>query len=418
MSATRGSLCTRRRRIVAISAVALCVALFAAALAEVREPARGSARQVASIPFELIENKIVIRGQINGSRELRLVFDTGMIGGALLNNPALAREIGLEMDGQVTAAGVGAGKTVSAGLARGARIRLGDVEFAQQTVVVMPEDSDYSRATRLLPFDGIVGYSLLDRYVCRIDHDAKRLTLYRKKGYRYEGQGTEVPIVVQAQKSYVVAELVLADDAAVPVKLIIDTGAGCALSLIEDSSEAIKAPPETISTTLGRGIQGKRGGRIGRMRGLRVGGFMLRNPVTTFPFSPIRGLSADRQGLLGNDALKRFNIVFDYRRKRMILEPSSYFKDPFEYDMLGLQLDPLPGERGFTVDEVLDASPAGDAGILAGDRVVAIDGRQAWQIPLGEVRKMFRSAPGDLHRLTLRRGDEELHVEVRLRRLI
>ena len=102
----------------------------------------------------------------------------------------------------------------------------------------------------------------------------------------------------------------------------------------------------------------------------------------------------------------------------------------------GLTLSPeiaeameLPsGQAGILVAEVIQATPADEAGLLGGDQMVDVDGRQ---VPVGgdvitaidgeavtrfeELRAvLLQSEPGQKVTLTILRGDEELEVEVTL----
>jgi len=72
----------------------------------------------------------------------------------------------------------------------------------------------------------------------------------------------------------------------------------------------------------------------------------------------------------------------------------------------------LPVERGVYVSRVAFFSPAGKAGLRRGDVIVAVNGR-----PVTEAREVqrvvLRTRPGQVLRLTVRRGEEELDLEAR-----
>ena len=62
-------------------------------------------------------------------------------------------------------------------------------------------------------------------------------------------------------------------------------------------------------------------------------------------------------------------------------------------------------------------SPAEEAGLRAGDRLVAIDGQPAVEVGLERVRALLRE-DGRERLLAIRRGDELRDVRVKLRRMI
>jgi len=70
------------------------------------------------------------------------------------------------------------------------------------------------------------------------------------------------------------------------------------------------------------------------------------------------------------------------------------------------------------VREVLQASPAFDAGIRPGDVIAAVDDRPAAQLGLDRVRRMFKEREGKEYLLRVRRGDRSLQFKIQLRRLI
>jgi C-terminal processing protease CtpA/Prc len=112
-------------------------------------------------------------------------------------------------------------------------------------------------------------------------------------------------------------------------------------------------------------------------------------------------------------------VVFDYSRKQMILEPNANFSETYEFDMSGMFVM-TDAERLdlIQVREVLEASPAFDAGIRPGDVIAALDDRPAAQLGLDQVRRMFKEREGKEYVLSVRRGDRSLQFKIQLRRLI
>jgi len=373
-----------------------------------------------TVPFELERNRVVISARINGSRPIRLILDTGMVNGVLLRQSDLAREIGLKPSRKIIVDGAGAGDPIEADVAHGAVVVIGGRAILRwQPVVIMPSDSAYSRMSRHLNADGVIGHSLFEQFVVEIDHDKRVVTFHPRDTAVSTDGGTVLPISIEGRKPYVKARIVLESGRSLAVKLVVDTGASRCLYLNPESHPAIRPPERSVETTLGHGVLGKQRGHVGRIRGLRLGAIELEDVVTAFPEARMRGLSADRHGLLGNELLGRFNIVFDYGRRRMILRRNSRFEHPTEYDMVGLQFEPGPDRRDrFTVDDVIPGSPAHLAGILVGDVLNAIDGQPAEELTPTEVERMFRERAGREYLLDLTRGTERVAVTVRLSRLI
>lgn len=79
---------------------------------------------------------------------------------------------------------------------------------------------------------------------------------------------------------------------------------------------------------------------------------------------------------------------------------------------LGVNIKESPS-GGAVVSEVFAGSPAADAGILPGDRVLSVNGRQI-ETYLQLLRRVALLAPGSEARLMLRRGEQELETLVQL----
>ena len=159
-------------------------------------------------------------------------------------------------------------------------------------------------------------------------------------------------------------------------------------------------------------------GRVGRVRRLEIGDVALENVVTVFPKAEHQnpGGFDFRDGFVGGDALRRFRVTFDYAGKRMLLEPGPDLRERFEYDMSGLVL--APADADFRViDVVLPKSPAAEAGIQPGDRLVAVDGRPIRELGVDGIFRAFRVENAELS-LTIDRGSERSQKRIRLRRLV
>ena len=67
-----------------------------------------------------------------------------------------------------------------------------------------------------------------------------------------------------------------------------------------------------------------------RVESFAFGGFSFRNVVADFPLGE-EGTQGNKEvaGLIGNEILRRFKVIFDYSRKEMILEPNVHLSDPF-----------------------------------------------------------------------------------------
>jgi len=100
-----------------------------------------------------------------------------------------------------------------------------------------------------------------------------------------------------------------------------------------------------------------------------VGPWTVKRPVMGYSASLERDGDA---GTVGADFLRRFHPIFDYARRRLILESQPTLADATPVDASGLMLV-ATGERFDTLQvlSVAKDSPAMEAGLGPGDRITA-----------------------------------------------
>jgi S1-C subfamily serine protease len=174
----------------------------------------------------------------------------------------------------------------------------------------------------------------------------------------------------------------------------------------------------TIRSLGSAGAGGQVSGLLGRVESLQIGSFTIDNPITLF--------SEDKAGALANAALAgnigaqiamRFHIYLDYGRQRIIFEPSPAFGEPFDRAFSGLAIRARGADfRTFQITDVLEDSPATDAGVEKGDVITAIDGVPADRLTLITINEMFEKPVG--YTVTIRRGERAITVKLTPARLI
>jgi hypothetical protein len=274
-----------------------------------------------------------------------------------------------------------------------------------------------------VPIYGILGYQFFNSFVVQIKYSQTRLMVQNFDDFKYrKGYGTAVPIKIEAQKPYITTVASLQDDNKIPLKLIIDTGAGHALSLEQESNAAIQVPTPSITAQLGKGLSGTINGRLGRIKSVALNRFNLTNVLTSFPnFQDVgaKVFLVARNGNIGNELLKRFDVIFDYKRQLMYLRPNMYFKDPFEHDMCGIDLVANGKDyRRYMVNHVEPESPAAEAGIMPGDELISINLNAVSTMTISKIDRLFHSRPGFNMLVGIQRGEQRIFTVITLKRKI
>jgi C-terminal processing protease CtpA/Prc len=120
-----------------------------------------------------------------------------------------------------------------------------------------------------------------------------------------------------------------------------------------------------------------------------------------------------RDGTVGSQILKRFNMIFDYRNKRFYFVKNHYFKDPFDYNISGVEVvQTLLLFPVFEVNKVWKNSQAEKAGIKKGDIVFEINNEKTYFKTLAEIKKIFSTPSKRPLNLLIKRNDEFMKIQL------
>lgn len=370
------------------------------------------------IPFEMVTRHILIRVKINNSGPLWFIFDTG--DKVAIVDLGRAKSLGLSLQGEVNVGGAGAG-TLKGSTVRDASLTVIGVEGNPQPVLLaIPLDGLEPRFGH--DIDGIIGADFIKQFVVEIDYPARVLRLHDKNKFVYSGSGEILPLTfIHGGHPIIDAEITVTGRPAVKGRFVLDFGSGASLALHRPFVEQqnLPAPSQKTIRLIGAGgAGGKIAGRSGRVAELRIGKFQIDNPLTLF--SEDKGgafATSEIQGNIGAMILSKFKALLDYGRDRIILEPNASLKDPIAPASSGLKLIAEGSDyRTFRVDELLEDSPATEAGLQKDDLILTIDGRSAAELTLTELVEQFeRAVP---YKLTIRRGEQTLRVTLTPRKLV
>ncbi len=375
-----------------------------------------SGQSSPEIPFELYQDLIFVRVRVNDSDPLWFVLDTGA--GASVIDSERAKALGLDLQGTVEGRGAGA-ESFDVAFVKGVSFQLPGVELFGQTVAAMPLGSlapYLGRAT-----DGVLGYDFISRFVVEIDYAQKLVRLYDPQSYRYSGSGEVVPFTIERNHVHIRAHVVKPGRDPVEGTFTIDTGSSGALDLTRPFIEktGLFDPNQKTITAYVMGAGGEGRILVGRVSELRIGNFVMEEPVTGFSQAEAGAFaSPDIAGLIGAQILKGFTVFFDYTHHQMILEPNEHFGKPYEFDKSGVRL--IAEGLDFTVfkvHRVIEDTPASEAGLREGDIITAIDGQPAEKLGLDMIDEMFMQE-GREYRLSILRGEKQFEIRLKLRRLI
>jgi PDZ domain/Aspartyl protease len=395
----------------------IAASLATAASRTIQTPATTAPAPV-SIPFELVVRHIVLRVKVNNSPPLSFVFDTGDKVGLI--DLERARELGLNLQGQIHVGGAGS-TTLTGALVKDATWTLPGLEgFSQPVQAALPFGELSLRFGHA--FDGIVGSDFIKKFVVEVDYQAGVIRLHDKDKFIYSGPGEAIPIEFNQQGHPIIAgEVTPVGGSPIKGKFVLDLGSSGCLALYSPFATEHRLPGsdlKTIKLIGAGGAGGRTNGRVGRVAELKIGAFKIFNPITDFSEDKAGAFASSAlAGNIGEQVASKFKVFLDYDHKRIILEPSATFGEPFNRAQTGFAL--MAEGQDFTIfriTEVLDNSPASEAGLKKDDVITRVDDRPAAELSLTRLGEMFERPM--THKLTIRRGDQSLQVTFTPRRLI
>lgn len=277
------------------------------------------------IPFKLERNKIMLPVRVGGSRALKVILDTGMpFEGLLLYNKDLINSIVLENTMEVLVPGAGSDSGSTAIMADSMSTFVGELECKNQRVIILQDDRMEG-----FPSDGVTGYTLFGNYIVEVDYDRLVISLHESE-IEVDSSWEWLSMTFKDNRiPWIEAVVNISGDKEIPVSCYIDLASRDALELLMRDEMKFTLPEKLEDAYLGRGLSGDIYGQKGIISSLKLGSFYLRDVETHFAPAEIRSKQENADGIIGNNTLRRFNVIFDYKRGKLYLKPNSYFNEPF-----------------------------------------------------------------------------------------
>lgn len=369
------------------------------------------------IPFENHNNYIVLNILFQKMYPMRFLLDTGSKYTILLKRE-YAEALGFPLDKRYSIIGSDRRTRLNTFILRDVELLLEGVRAQGQSVLVLEEN--YLDIASLLgtPIDGILGADLFLRFVVRIDYTRQKLVCYEPEAFKGPGAGyTALRLHVANNYPYLSANIKVQGDTLIPARLLLDTGAGLSLLMnlhAKDSGLVREAVPGNIASGLGGQLEGY----LGWVREMQFGPFSFHGIVTGYQMpaaiDTVRAL--ERDGLLGNTLLARFQVVVSYADSLLYLKPNAKYRRPFRYDRSGASFRAEGTQLDhYVVNNILRGSPAEAAGLRSGDEVLSMAGWPRFLLNLGRLSRMMARKPGSRIGLVVLRDGKKMRLSMTLR---
>ena len=344
-----------------------CLCLFLNLVAEAQFVNTEPSKKLTSFGFkQFFGGIIVLTGTLNNTKDsLNFILDTGSSGISLDSSTVEEKKLKSELS-DISIVGIAGTRVLS---------------FVKNTTLNLPGLSipnldfhiaNYEVLTETygVKIDGIIGYSFLRQFIISINYDSLKIEVFSPGIYKYPRMGyllrpnfTRIPMINAYTK----------ENRKTTNSYYFDIGAGLSLLVSQkfaSDSFFLRSNKKPVLSQV-EGLGGKAQMQLTTIKELKLGPYAFRQ-VPTYLFEDPNNVLAYPilAGLIGNDILRRFNTVLNYPVREIYITPNSHYNDSFDYSYSGLNIYFIDGK--VVVGEVMDNSPAKEAGFKPGDTIFGI----------------------------------------------
>ena len=275
-----------------------------------------SQKKTTTFPFSIVENKNIVSVNIEGQDSLLFVFDSGAALTAI--DSATAVELGFKPQ-----------KRIISGIYT--EYFIPEVEIALSSFSLGKVEAKVSEISKDLSVNGIsisgaIGSDIFNKYITEVNYDNMLITLWDKfpKGRKTISLGqhpifASINCTIELSNGTTITGDFLIDSGA-PVTLIFNT------PFVEkhNLTNGCKADTKVNVQNSGRKFKTL----YGEVASVDFCNHLFHDVPVILSQSNSGFLSISRYaGLMGNEILRRFNIIWDYPNNKLSLNPSKFYND-------------------------------------------------------------------------------------------
>lgn len=347
------------------------------------------AAAASPVPIDDLGGILVVPVTVNGKGPFHFILDTGA--GITVITPQLAKTLALTTTQGGQIGGMGQAQLTMQQVTLD-RVGFGDVERTgiETAIVPLPRTLTYQGAYGTI--DGILGYTFFKDYVLTFDVANKWAEMISPAAFKAPDGVGPLPLTFAENR----VPLVDLDVAGARGVFELDSGSNGVVIVSQDFARAhdVGKGYENGHTSQYTGVGGSVGTLQVRVPQVTIGDTVLHELAVDVSSANAGVLARDHlDGTIGHDVLSRFAVTVDYPGSRVWMEPAA------DYDRyrarVGTGITPERDAAGnFHVIVVASDTPAASAGVVAGDTIVAVNGRPASELSLGDYANATGTTPG------------------------
>ncbi len=332
---------------------------------------------------------IVLKGMINGNHEARLVLDSGADG--LYLDSAYFSETKIPIVRRQLATLPGAGSTPQQ-----ITVVLDTIRTSFQGIEFIPRFVPLIALRPILgqDVDGIIGTSFLGSYVAHLDYKNETLKLINPNDFQAPQGWASIPFEFIRNRILVELEVGVNKGLVITEKFQVDLGNGGTLDITSPTASKYELSEKVGNRLSYLNVSGGVGGEIRgnqfRADYVKLGSFRIEKPVIDYSIDTGGALAKEEiGGLLGNEVLDRFDVIFDFPNKKLFLKPNGKVAD-FHSTLTGFSYTNRRDEfGGLLVTGLFESTNAKEVDIRIGDVITHINGSAVSSLEPLSIKKTF-----------------------------
>ena len=365
---------------------------------------------LTSIPFERYGDHLFIKVSVDDSEPLDFIFDSG--DGITVIDRDVAEKLHLVKKEIVLNE-----ESVYGAIIKHNKIEI-DGFLIEKNIKVYATDLDHLEISLGREFDGIIGYDLLRHHSIRIDYDNHKFEIYDLGVHPKKGEA--IPFKLVNSIPTIDGSVVLNNDEPHPGSFFVMTGAGTTLDFNSPYSakyDVIHKTGEHFSYFVKSVSKNETKHYEGHVKSFTFGNHTLKDLPVGISMAT-SGMQAHKHvaGIIGNEILSKFNIIFDLPSKTLYLEKNKSFDDPLIINCSGMDMQLSEDKQKVLIHQVYENSPAAKAGIKVNAELISINEKKASEIDMQDIVQMLRK-DGSIVELVIKQDGTEKSVSFELKKL-
>lgn len=263
--------------------------------------------------------------------------------------------------------------------------------------------------------DGIVGFHNFRNAPFKIDYISNKIKLNPRIGDDYQ----EVKIRFDGYRMYLPVKICFNDNEMIEGDFIIDTGARSSSLTSEFANNKILLNNSKVKYISNGGMGGWSEGYSFFTRNMTIDKFNLTNVLLDVTIDSLGALSknANYIGLIGNDILKKFDIIYHPSQNTIWVKPNiDYYKSQAKLFKSFIVLDSPDKNKGWFVGLIYEESDAFKKGLKHKDEILEINHKSVRKI--NKNKFMNNLQPNQELRLKINRRDSIFEINTHLNILL